>query len=114
MICQVCNNKKLIEVLNLGNQPLCDDLIKINQKKKNKKYKITIVLCKKCLTAQQKFKVKDKILFHKNYHYRSGLTKDVLKSMQDLVRKSEKIYGNLKNKNVLDIGCNDGSLLFFF
>ena len=27
--CEVCGNKKLIEVLDLGLHPLCDDLIKI-------------------------------------------------------------------------------------
>ena len=34
--------------------------------------------------------------------------------MQDVVKKSKKICGSLKNKVVLDVGCNDGSLLDFF
>ena len=28
-LCEVCGNKNLIEVLDLGNHPLCDDLIPI-------------------------------------------------------------------------------------
>ena len=31
--CEVCNLKNQFEFLNLGKQPLCDDLIKINSKK---------------------------------------------------------------------------------
>ena len=34
--------------------------------------------------------------------------------MKDLVNRTEKISGVLKNKKVLDIGCNDGSLLDIF
>ena len=112
--CSICKKKKLTEVLNLGPQPLCDDLIKIKSKKINKNYKIVILFCKVCKTAHQKYKVKDQILFPKKYHYRSGLTKDVLNSMENLVDECENILGNLKNKNILDIGCNDGSLLSFF
>ena len=31
--CQICK-KKLVKLFSLGNHPLCDDLIKINKKKK--------------------------------------------------------------------------------
>ena len=34
--------------------------------------------------------------------------------MQDLANESFKIIKNLKNKKILDIGCNDGSLLDIF
>jgi 2-polyprenyl-3-methyl-5-hydroxy-6-metoxy-1,4-benzoquinol methylase len=113
-ICEICNTKKLPTVLNLGKHPLCDDLIKIGNKKKNKFYKIEITFCKKCITAYQKYQVPKKKLFPPNYHYRSKFTKDVISGMQDVVEKSKKICGNLKNKVVLDVGCNDGSLLDFF
>ena len=112
--CPICKNLKLFSVLKLGKHPLCDDLVKIKSKKKNKLYKIHIDFCKNCITAYQKFEVSKKILFPKNYHYRSNLTKDVLLGMQDLANESFKIIKNLKNKKILDIGCNDGSLLDIF
>ena len=34
MICEVCNSKKIKKIIDLGEQPLCDDLIKIGSKKK--------------------------------------------------------------------------------
>jgi len=113
-ICEICNNKKLPTVLNLGKHPLCDDLIKVGNKKKNKLYKIEVIFCKKCITAYQKYQVPKKKLFPPNYHYRSKFTKDVINGMQDVVKRSKNISGTLKNKVVLDVGCNDGSLLDFF
>lgn len=113
-LCEVCASKKLLPVLNLGPNPLCDDLLPINSKKKNKLYKIEILLCNNCFTAHQKYQVKKELLFPKNYHYRAALTKDVIDGMQDLARSTKKFFKNFRNKTVLDIGCNDGSLLKSF
>ena len=113
MKCPICKFK-LVEVLNLGKHPLCDDLKKINDKSKNKLFKIVITYCNNCFTAFQKYNVNKKILFPKTYHYRSKLTDDVLSGMKDLVKDCEKKVGTLKGKIILDVGCNDGSLLDFF
>ena len=112
--CEVCGNKNLIPVLNLGNHPMCDDLIPINNKKTCKEFPIEILFCENCNTAHQKYQVPKIELFPSNYHYRSRFTKDVLNGMEDLVESCEINFGNLNNKLVLDIGCNDGSLLDFF
>lgn len=109
--CQICNSK-LSNFLNLGKQPLCDDLK--SKPYKNKFYKLQIKFCKKCLTCFQKYNINKKLLFPKSYHYRSANTNDVLLGMKNLVNEISKIKKNLKNKTVLDIGCNDGSLLNFF
>ena len=112
--CEICNQKKLPTVLNLGNHPLCDDLIKTGSKKKNKFFKIKIFFCKKCLTAYQKYQVPKKKLFPRNYHYRSKFTKDVISGMKEVLNKSKNLCKSLNNKVILDIGCNDGSLLDFY
>lgn len=109
--CQICNSS-LSNFLNLGKQPLCDDLK--SKPNKNKFYNLQVKFCKKCLTGFQKYNINKKVLFPKNYHYRSANTNDVLLGMKNLVHETGKIKKNLKNKTVLDIGCNDGSLLNFF
>ena len=113
-ICEVCGNRKLNKILDLGKNPLCDDLIKVGSKKKNKLYKIQILLCKKCLTGFQKHEVRKKELFPKSYHYRARFTNDVLQGFKEIIKSSKSILKNLKNKTILDIGCNDGSLLNYF
>ena len=112
--CEICGSRNLEKVLDLGDHPLCDDLIPLNSSKVSKEYPIKIIFCNNCYTAYQDEEVSKYELFHKNYHYRAKMTGSVLSGMKDLVNTTENVVGSLKNKNVLDIGCNDGSLLDFF
>ena len=113
--CEVCDNKEIEVVLNLGKHALCDDLIEIKSNKKNQKYPIEILFCNICKTAHQKFQIDKKTLFPGNYHYRAKFTKDVLSGMENLVEECLNLKNKLNNNHtVLDIGCNDGSLLNFF
>ncbi len=112
--CEVCGSDGLREVLDLGGQPLCDDLIPVEFSEKCKTYPVTILYCEKCKTAHQKYQVAKERLFPSTYHYRSRLTADVLSGMRQLVDSCVDTMGSLSGKVVLDIGCNDGSLLSFF
>lgn len=112
--CEVCGSNDLEEVLNLGNHPLCDDLVPIGENRKCKEYPIVIHLCNNCYTAHQAFQVPKESLFTDQYHYRARMTGSVLSGMKDLVENCEIKFGDLQGKKVLDIGCNDGSLLDFF
>lgn len=112
--CEVCGGKALKSVLDLGRHPLCDDLVAIGDKRVCKEYPIEVLYCAACRTAHQRFQVPKAELFPKTYHYRARFTADVLKGMENLVDSCEKRFGSLNGKLVLDVGCNDGSLLDFF
>jgi len=113
-ICEVCHSNDLVPVLNLGNHPLCDDLLKIGTDEKCEEFQIEIALCNNCLTAHQLHPVPKRKLFPSSYHYRSSMTQDVLNGMQGLVIRTKERFGDLAGKKIVDIGCNDGSLLKFF
>jgi hypothetical protein len=112
--CEVCGNTTLNSVLNLGNHPLCDDLVPIGDNRICKEYPIEILFCDTCYTAHQRFQVPKHDLFQDSYHYRARMTGSVLTGMLDLVENCQKRFGDLRGKLALDIGCNDGSLLNYF
>lgn len=112
--CEVCDASVLEPVLNLGAHPLCDDLVPVGKPDVCNEYPIEISYCRNCNTAHQGYQVEKKLLFPKTYHYRARFTADVLDGMSEFVSDCESRLGTLENKKVLDIGCNDGSLLGFF
>ena len=93
---------------------MCDDLVPAGSDHVCMEYPIDIVYCGTCRTAHQRFQISKRELFPATYHYRSRHTADVLNGMQELVAACEVTLGDLKSKKVLDVGCNDGSLLSFF
>lgn len=112
--CEVCGNETLASVLDLGDHPMCDDLIQVGDERTCKEYPIHIVYCANCHTAHQNYQVPKQDLFPQTYHYRSRFTADVLNGMKGLVQWCEELVGSLAGRSVVDVGCNDGSLLGFF
>jgi SAM-dependent methyltransferase len=109
--CEVCGTRELSPVLDLGRQPLCDDLVPVGSSRQCEVFPIEILYCQQCRTAHQRYQVPKAKLFPKTYHYRARFTADVLSGMDDLVASVEARVGSLADRTVLDVGCNDGSLL---
>lgn len=115
MVCEVCNAEYGALTLDLGKHPLCDDLTPIGTNFVIPKYQQLIALCENCLTAHQVVPVEKELLFKPTYHYRAALTQDVLDGMRALVKDLSRVFSNFSTPaTVLDIGCNDGSLLGIF
>jgi hypothetical protein len=115
--CEVCgnpnitNDPRLPHVLDLGSHPLQDDLVPIGDERICKRYHIGVLFCETCKTAHQRYQLPRMKLFQPGYTHRSSQTKDVLDGMANLVDEYEEFYGPVHGLMVLDVGCNDGSLL---
>lgn len=112
--CEVCDGRELVPVLDLGAQPMCDDLVPIGSSAQVKRYPLELLACLRCFTIHQKYQVEKQLLFPRTYHYRAAMTQDVLAGMRELVDLTVRARGDLRGKVVLDVGCNDGSLLNIF
>ena len=113
--CQVCNSNKLNLVLDLGQQPLCDTLLtKEMLDQQETKYPLRMVWCEECSLAQIDYCVDGNLVYHPDYPYRTGITKELVE-YQNSISKSLVAKYNLKHSDfVVDLGSNDGTLLTGF
>jgi len=108
--CRICLDKNLKEVFNLGKQVIASYF----PKKKEKDYRkipLVLVKCEKCELVQLQHTVDSTKLYTNNYGYRSGINSSMTKHLQNITKYIKKNYEIKKNDTILDIGCNDGTLL---
>jgi len=109
--CLACGSEELKKVLNLNKQPLANSYLK-SKNIKQKKYELKVNCCLKCTHLQLSIAV-DPEKIYKRYDYVSGTTLTYRKFMKKFYKICIKNTSLLK-KNILDIGCNDGSQLDVF
>ena len=78
--CRICFSKKLINYLDLGKQPFSNSFLKYRDIKKEKKFPLTVVVCKKCGLSQLSIIPNTKFIFSK-YDYLSSSSKSSFKSL---------------------------------
>lgn len=101
--CLCCDSDRLRTFFSLGDQPLVNNLSKDND---GQKYELAVNVCLNCGHNQLTIAVNPEILFS-NYLYLSGASQQ----HRDYFKK---FASKCSGKSVLDIGCNDGSLLECF
>lgn len=74
------------------------------------KVPLELVLCRHCRLLRLKHTVPAGDLY-RNYWYRSGTNKTMRDALADVANKSEMLMHLQEGDTVLDIGCNDGTLL---
>ncbi len=114
MECRVCDSQDLTLVIDLGNQPWCNNFLEKEEVGKEPFYPLRVLYCNNCSTSQLDYTVKKEIMFG-NHTYLSGVTKSLSSHFEGIANEVDKRFASTKrNKSVLDIGSNDGTQLKHF
>jgi hypothetical protein len=71
---------------------------------------LELVMCEQCTLLQLKHTVPAETMY-RNYWYRSGTNRTMCEALADITHKAERVIHLHEGEAVLDIGCNDGTLL---
>ena len=113
--CQICNSNKLNLILDLGQQPLCDTLLtKEMLDQREAKYPLRMVWCEECSLAQIDYCVDGSLVYHPDYPYRTGITKELVEYQESISKSLVSKYNLKQDDFVIDLGSNDGTLLTGF
>ena len=113
--CQICNSNNMHLILDLGHQPLCDSLLsKEMLNKPETTFPLRMLWCKECSLAQLDFCVDGNEVYHPDYPYRTGITKELVEYLDDMSNSLIKKYNLNQDDFVVDLGSNDGTLLTGF
>lgn len=112
--CRVCKSNRLTKYLDLGLIPLANAINKTPIGKFQAKYPLQVMLCEQCSLSQLSIIVDPKILYA-DYPYHSGVSSTFRQHCYDLGAKLKAMWDKQEKfhpqPNVLDIACNDGTLL---
>lgn len=101
--------------MDLGHQPITQAYLTKDQiHEPEATYPLHLCRCAECGLLQLSSVVDPRIVFPKNYPYRTGLTNMLIRNFRELADTLEKKYNLSKNDLIIDIGSNDGTLLQSF
>lgn len=120
MNCRVCNKSTNEVVIDLGDQYLSDFR---NDDKKPNKYPLELIRCPKCHFIQLRESAPFSEMYTENYGFKSGVNDTIKADLKNIVEQAlsylpdpERVdYGDSQSeREVLDIGSNDGTLLSYY
>jgi NDP-4-keto-2,6-dideoxyhexose 3-C-methyltransferase len=112
--CRSCGSKHLKPVLSLGEQYVSNFVDDGMDLREIPKAPLELVLCERkkggCGLLQLKHTVSPDLMYRK-YWYRSGINRSMTMALEDIARSAERVVALGGGDVVVDIGCNDGTLL---
>jgi SAM-dependent methyltransferase len=115
--CRVCGSPHLAPVLSLGEQRIAGAFAEPGgDQPVQRAIPLELVRCDMtrdqdaCGLIQTRHTVPGAILYH-SYWYRSGVNRTMTENLHEIARSAEGMVGLTPGDLVIDIGCNDGTLL---
>jgi NDP-4-keto-2,6-dideoxyhexose 3-C-methyltransferase len=112
--CRICGSPELVQVIDLGEQHIATHSVAGDAPDfLQARYPLELVRCAGeggCGLVQLGHSVDPSALYF-DYGYRSGITQSMRNNLTDITSKIERLITLQPGDTVLDIGCNDGTLL---
>ena len=113
--CQISGSSDLELIIDLGCQPLCNSLLTREQLAQPETYyPLRFFLCPESGLAQLDYVVDGSVVYHPDYPYRSGITKELEVYQRAFAEGIVRELGVPRGSLCVDIGSNDGTLLTGF
>jgi 2-polyprenyl-3-methyl-5-hydroxy-6-metoxy-1,4-benzoquinol methylase len=107
--CRSCQSRELAEVLSLG-LTYISDFVPLSAPETGPRSPLELVICQECSLVQLRHTANPDLLW-KHYWYRSGTNETMRTALAEITSRAEQRVPLQKGDLVLDIGCNDGTLL---
>lgn len=111
--CRICNSEYLTDIISLGDQHIAAYTPKDSDPEPVlEKFPLDLIRCNEqnCGLVQLRHSTPPEILYER-YFYRSGINQTMTENLNEIVKQAISKVNLENNDIVLDIGCNDGTLL---
>ena len=111
--CRVCGSATT-PVIDFGEMPIANHFVK-DRNKDTYRFTLAASLCEICHLFQLDNQPRAELMFHQNYPFFTGLSSTMVSHFKDMVNEAlEEVFKPISNIQVMEIGCNDGTLLLNF
>ena len=108
--CRSCNSSNIEVVFDLGEQVLTG-VFRSESLDDISSSPVALVACNSCRLVQMKYSYSLNEMYNDGYGYQSGLTTYMSQHLKGILSFASDLVNLDKDDNILDIGCNDGTLL---
>ena len=110
--CRACNSENLIPIISLGEQYVSNFVE--SEEEQGIKVPLELILCEDCKLLQLKHNAPPELMWGNQYWYKSGISSTIKNDLKDIVDKAQQLKEIKKGDILIDIGCNDGTMLEFY
>lgn len=111
--CMVCGSDRLYEFIDCGDQPNGNNFLFPDQVDQEVIFSLAMMVCQDCWEVQISEFPPQEVLFC-DHPYITGLNEPVVRHFRELAPRVINKVGLKPNDLVIDVGCNDGTLLKAF
>jgi len=108
--CRSCNSSNIEDVFDLGEQVLTG-VFRSESLDDISSFPVALVACNDCRLVQMKYSYSLDEMYNDGYGYQSGLTTYMSQHLKGILSFANDLVNLEKGDTILDIGCNDGTLL---